>query len=250
MKKIVLLKLILLYSINSFCQESDIGHLSQLLSNQFPADGLMTELNSIRDSMIIDTIDTFEEYLIDYSITKMKTTEYDQIIRGLSEIVLKYVPDSTKNNITNLNLMEIIGAVAENDQSNLIAEMEEFQNDWVISFQKSIVGEFYTKDMNSYIKDIDLECFKFKKGRFFIETETDTIHIVRNENIQQELYRGKLEEFEIHWMDNCNYKLTNKDETQIIEIKIIQVEKDKYEFIKKDSNGEFEYGVIKMKNDM
>ena len=82
-------------------------------------------------------------------------------------------------------------------------------------------------------------CKDFKTGKFTSETEIEgkkiTSTFERNDSIQIESYKGKIDTFKVRWTNDCEYIIQNnnpknREEKKSVQMKILTTTNNSYTF--------------------
>lgn len=83
------------------------------------------------------------------------------------------------------------------------------------------------------------KCTDFKTGKFTSETTINgkkyTTQFERNDSIQIEVYEGKIDTFNVRWINDCEYIMQNsrpknREERKSISIRILTTQEKNYTF--------------------
>ncbi len=107
-----------------------------------------------------------------------------------------------------------------------------------ITISKKIVLLLLTLSLVSCYQQ-ERKCTDFKTGKFTSETTIKgkkfTTQFERNDSIQIEMYEGKIDTFNLRWINDCEYIMQNsrpknREERKSISIRILTTQEKNYTF--------------------
>ena len=100
-----------------------------------------------------------------------------------------------------------------------------------------ILSILLTSAVISCKKNKTADVLSYRKGKFitYLDKKRDSSFFYRNDSIQIENYRGKIDSFSIHWKHNFEYTLKkinpkNRLDSIPFVVKINKIKSDRYEF--------------------
>lgn len=139
----------------------------------------------------------------------------------------------------------------------VLKESMRIGSEWGQQFASDISSKIKQSNELKFKTELDADCSSFREGAFFTYNPDSTItEVIRMDNIQIEKYGEEEFKFEIKWLSDCRYTLQSIGEKALklmpepLEINILNVEADKYQFIAKEIGADFymEGEIIKIKS--